>query len=184
MSLSIPGYDFTTCIILIIIGIVCAIISIYLRTRQDDAKFCTEHVEGTVVGGGHINYGNNFVPRCSYAVDGVTYEVDGPLFESGTTLPGMPCNCTSRANLPTKFKGPQIAEPPLNMQSNDSWYQESALYPLYPVGSPVDIYYEPGNPKHAYVQRPVRKYRVVIMILTAWAILLVALDLLLIYLSS
>lgn len=157
---------------IILIAAGCVGIAIYLWTKTDDSKYCTEHVVGTVVGGGHVNYGNNQVPRCSYVVNGYTYEVDGPLFESGTTAPGLKCNCTSRENLPKKFKGPQIADPPLDMRSNDDWYKSSALYPLYPVGSPVDIYYDIDNPSHAYVQRPVRKWKVAIMFFAIWALCL------------
>lgn len=143
---------------------------IYFKSKENDYARCTEHVVGTVVGGGHVNYGNNFVPRCSYVVDGVAYEVDGPLFESGTFAPGLQCNCTSREDLPATFRGPSISDVGLDYLSNDDWYRYSALYPLYPVGSPADVYYEPGNPKHAYVQRPIRKGRLGVIMCSIWGV--------------
>jgi hypothetical protein len=106
-------------------------------------------------------------------VGGKSYEVDGPLFESGTFAPGMRCNCTSREDLPAKFRGPALADRLVDLEDNDSWYRQSALYPLYPVGSAVDVYYDPSDPSDAYVQRPVRKGVVAHTMTLIWGVGLV-----------
>lgn len=162
-----------TGIVLIILGIVFNIIAARIRSQWGKGDPRKAHVIGKVIGGGHISYGNNYIPRCAYEVDGKRYELDGPLFESGTYAPGLKCNCTSRENLPKTFRGPAIADRLVDTTGADSWYKASALYPLYPIGSDVDIYYDPQNPSHAYVQRPVRKGVIAHMMTLGWGISLV-----------
>ncbi|MDY5271307.1 DUF3592 domain-containing protein [Tractidigestivibacter sp.] len=163
-------------IAMVAVGVAFLAVAARIRSRWGARDPRTARVTGTVVGGGHVSYGNNHVPRCAYEVGGRRYEVDGPLFESGTNLPGMRCNCTSRESLPSKFRGPSIAEPLLDVADADSWYRRSALYPLYPVGSEVDVYYDPADPSDAYVQRPVRRGVVANTMLMGWGVGLIGLG--------
>jgi hypothetical protein len=159
--------------VMVVAGVALLVVAARIRSRWGAGDPRRAHAVGTVVGGGHVNYGNNYVPRCSYVVGGKSYEVDGPLFESGTFAPGMRCNCTSREDLPAKFRGPALADRLVDLEDNDSWYRQSALYPLYPVGSAVDIYYDPSDPSDAYVQRPVRKGVVAHTMTLIWGVGLV-----------
>jgi len=165
-----------TAIVMLSLAAALAVPLAWMLRRQDESAGCTAHAVGTVVGGGHVAYGNNLIPRCAYEVGGVRYEVEGPRFESGTFAPGMRCNCTSREGLPRTFRGPAIADRLVDTRSNDGWYAMSALAALYPVGSDVDVWYDPSDPSRAYVQRPVRRYRVGIMNLRGWVIGLAALG--------
>lgn len=148
-----------------IAGIILMLVAVHIRKGWQKNSRCVMHITGTVTGGGLINYGGHVVPRCEYTVNGQTFHVDGPLFKSGTVAPGLACNCVDRQNLPDYFKGPSIARVNSGMCSNDELYGMSALRTLYPVGSPVDIYYNPENPAEAYVQRPVKSNSTVVAVL-------------------
>lgn len=141
-----------------IVGIVVFVVWIRQckRQAQNDPAKCSQHVVGKVIGGGTASYGGNLVPLCSFEVDGVEHRVEGPLFEYANTAPGLACNCTSRENLPAYFSGPSVVEYGASVLSNDELFANSCLARLYPMGSDVDIYYEPGNPGNAYVQRPIK----------------------------
>lgn len=157
-----------------VIGVILALVARHISKGWDKLERCTARISGTVVGGGHVYYGGNAVPRCEYEVGGNRYSVDGPMFTSGTTAPGLACNCTDREHLPDAFRGPQKVFSNEDRMSNDDAYQYSALSALYPVGSQVDIYYNPADPSESYVQRPVKSNsgvcRVLIMMSVLWLV--------------
>lgn len=129
------------------------------RQRENDPTRCTAHVVGKVVGGGQYSIGENRVPRCSYEVDGTTYEVEGPKFENVTMSPDRKFKVKSRKRLPVDYEGPSRVTPfddGKKKHTDDEWYEHGVFAKLYPIGSDVDIYYEPGHPQNAYVQRPIK----------------------------
>lgn len=117
---------------------------------------CGVRTMGKVIGSSAIHYGGIPIPLVEYVVDGKVYKVAGPKFRSGVAVRistpfGSPeaqveTNLTTRENLPLRLK--------VKMQRNSfvSGYQ-SPLFQLYPLGSAVDVFYNPKKPKEAFVQR-------------------------------
>lgn len=142
---------FFMCFILIFLGY-------YVWIRKIGMyKNCTRHVIGKVVGVSNIYYAGFPIPKCEYIVNGKKYSVSGPKFESGTSGNFVKSNIDTRENLPRVIKGPYVKSPHLIEPSNESLYEGTALSRLYPIGSDVDIYYDPNKPEVSYVQRPVRE---------------------------
>ena len=142
------------------LGVLCLIAAQVLlwRAKRKNAR-CTAVVRGTVDDVSAINYDRHHVPLCVYEVDGVTYEIAGPLFEDVRTTPETRSNLRTRDALPARLEAPAI-DPELSeydTSSNTERYMYSALRTLYPLGSEVDIHYDPADPTCAYVQRPVRE---------------------------
>lgn len=150
-----------------------------IRRMWGDQKACTERVVGTVLGPSNIHYVGHHVPLCRYEAEGQAFEVAGPLFEWGSTG-GLvrKSNLTDREHLPRRLVAPMItwtgedgdAGPGFAAWSNEDLYAVSALAELYPAGSDVDIWYEPGNPGNAYVQRPVRTRLFLVVFCAGWAV--------------
>ncbi|MBE6477261.1 MAG: DUF3592 domain-containing protein [Propionibacteriaceae bacterium] len=93
-----------------------------------------------------------------------------PRFEYGVTGPSVQSNLTTREDLPRTFKGRQVTFSG-NIRSlhyRDLHYHKSALSELYPVGSEVDIWYDPADPRNAYVQRPIREGRVLRILMSVF----------------
>lgn len=138
---------------------------------------CTEHVLGTVESASSINYAGHHIPLCSYEVRGASYKVAGPLFWWGNARPRGSSNLTDREHLPMWLSASTISYPsgeenmsPHELQGNDIFYRYSALAQLYPLGSEVDIWYDPNKPERAYVQRPCRKGVLLSIIFGGWTL--------------
>lgn len=138
-----------------IYGIILIIIWYLAYHRKKDIdKFCTAHATGKVIR--YSNNGKISLPLVQYQVDGKTYKVVGPKFRGyvNVSVPSfkqgieseVTSNITTRENLPDVIK--------IHRKSGviASVYK-SPLVQLYPVGSDAPVYYDPDNPKIAFVQR-------------------------------
>lgn len=121
-------------------------------------KRCTQHVVGQVVRYSSIQYGGNHIPLVKYRVEGREYKVAGPKFKWGRTktvsTPFVDPHSAIESNLNTREDLPDVLKVTIHKNSMVS-VTESPLLKLYPVGSSVDVYYNPKKPKDAYVQRPI-----------------------------
>lgn len=79
----------------------------------------------------------------------VTKSFSSPFHRAKTDITS---NLTTREDLPSVLK--------LNLRQNSlAGLTESPLLELYPIGSEVDVFYNPAKPKMAYVQRFVRPHK-------------------------
>ena len=141
----------------LVFAIACAICDWFLFLRKiGREERCTHHTIGEVIGFSAINYAGIHIPKVKYTVNGKTYKIAGPKFRSGS----MSAKYTPNGPVPTEVKTNITTREnlPLNLQIKirgnsftSSW--QSPLSVLYPVGSAVDVYYNPNKPKDAYVQR-------------------------------
>lgn len=135
-------------------------LSCVFRSR-DLGRLCTEHVKGRVVGASPIAYFDHHIPRCEFEAEGRTWHVSGPKFANSVVGSGVKSNLTTREELPDVLRAPMLIvdRPGANLENfvvtNEVLYEASPISKLYPIGSEVDVRYAPGNPKLAYVQRPV-----------------------------
>ena len=116
-------------------------------------KRCTQKIKGTVQRYTLFRYGGErsgtFLPVVFYHVDGKQYKVVGPEYriykEMVKTTPWSENNAQFTENdQPLTFKG--------SLNSVKSTY----IHPIrarFSIGSEVDVYYDPQNPKLAYVLR-------------------------------
>lgn len=80
----------------------------------------------------------------------VTKSFSSPFHRAKTDITS---NLTTREDLPSVLK--------LNLRQNSlAGLTESPLLELYPIGSEVDVFYNPVKPKMAYVQRFARPQKV------------------------
>ena len=80
----------------------------------------------------------------------VTKSFSSPFHRAKTDITS---NLTTREDLPSVLK--------LNLRQNSlAGLTESPLLELYPIGSQADVFYNPRNPKMAYVQRFARPQKV------------------------
>lgn len=121
-------------------------------------KHCTKHVLGRVTRYSSIQYGGMHIPLVKYRVDGKEYKKAGPKFKWGKTktvsTPVSDPYSVVESNLHTREDLPDVLEVTVHKNSMAS-FTESPLLKLYPIGSSVDVYYNPKKPKVAYVQRPI-----------------------------
>ena len=103
-----------------------------------------------------VRYNDISLPVVEYTANGRTYTVVGPKFSATVTesfsspfhraKTDITSNLTTREDLPSVLK--------LNLRQNSlAGLTESPLLELYPIGSEVDVFYNPRKPKMAYVQR-------------------------------
>lgn len=128
--------------------------------RFCDDRNCTGHTKGKVIGYSSVRYNAINLPVVQYDVDSKQYEVVGPRFKGSRRVskfaPMNPVMSTVKTNVMTKEELPQVLDVYIEGNSFIS-VTKSPLIDLYPVGGEADVYYNPANPKHAYVQRPLEK---------------------------
>lgn len=117
---------------------------------------CSAHAEGRVIRYSSVSYGGIHIPLVEYTVGGQKYKIAGPRFSGAvvtkTSTPfhspiaQIETNITSREELPKKLRVK------IRVNSLVGGYR-SPLHQIFPVGSTVDVYYNPQNPKQAFVQR-------------------------------
>lgn len=144
---------------------------LYVRKRRRGAQ-CNACTSGVVVGPSAIHYAGHHIPLVSYEVDGRTYRVAGPKFEGGTSTPSSVFNVTDRERPPARLIAPPVTTTGAHL-SNEILYARSPLSRLYPVGCSLPVWYDPHNPKVAYVLRPVREGVVALRVLLPLALCLV-----------
>lgn len=91
----------------------------------------------------------HYTELCSVKTTG-TKSFSSPFHRAKTDITS---NLTTREDLPSVLK--------LNLRQNSlAGLTESSLLELYPIGSEVDVFYNPRKPKMAYVQRFARPQKV------------------------
>ena len=125
----------------------------YQRKKNMD-KTCTACTTGKVIR--YSNNGNINLPLVQYQVDGKSYKVVGPKFRGyvNVNTPSLKQGIESEvtSNLTTREDLPDIIK--IHRKSNAFVsVSKNPLAQLYPVGSDAPVYYDPANPKRAFVQR-------------------------------
>ncbi len=140
---------------LIFVSFITALIVYYnLFARPRRRKECiTAHTTGKVVGRTSIMYNNLFLPLVEYQIYDQTYTIRGPKFagcyssvvNTINTVPGP-----NGSNIPLEGELPMITN-----SSGNSCPAQKDLNERYPIGREVDVYYDPDDPKEAFVERDV-----------------------------
>ena len=122
--------------------------------KKNMNKTCSKCTIGNVIR--YSSNGKISLPVVKYHVDGKNYKVVGPKFYGyvNVTIPSVKqgfesevtSNLTTRENLPDTIKVCARSNVFASKTANP-------LAALYPVGSDAPVYYDPSNPKRAYVQR-------------------------------
>lgn len=111
-----------------------------------------------MIGYSVAHYSGISLPVLEYTVDGSSPRVVGPRFHSTVIVSTsnffsqveseISSNLTSREGLPEVLR--------LRIKRNViASIQKSPLAELYPIGTEVNVRYNPKKPKMAYVQRPI-----------------------------
>lgn len=135
---------------------------LYYR-KKHYTELCSVKTTGTIVRYSAVRYNDVRLPVVEYTANGHTYTVVGPKFSATVTKSfsspfhrvksDITSNLTTWENLPDVLK--------LNLRQNSiASLTESPLLELYPIGSQVDVFYNPRKPKMAYVQRFPRPQKV------------------------
>lgn len=126
-----------------------------IRKMKKD-KRCSNYITGRVTGVSVAKYAGLHIPLVEYSVNGKLYKVAGPKFRSGSVVSvstpfasptaQIETNLTTKENLPLHLK--------VKMKKNSFVsVEQSPLFQLYPIGSEVDVFYNPKKPKESFVQR-------------------------------
>ena len=140
------------------IGILLVWYFLSYKKKKVEVK-CTEKTSGKIIRYSRVLYNNISLPVVEYSVDNISYEVVGPKFK-GTVIktisnPFNNAESEIESNLTTRDKLPEILK--LNIKRNSiASITKSPLFDLYPIGSEVEVYYNPNKPKMSYVQRFVK----------------------------
>ena len=133
------------------IGTIMAFIWAGFRRPEYRKIHFTGKTEGTVERLSHITSADITVPLVSYTVDGTKYKVAGPRFAGNTILTlevgpkqllSSTCNITPDGELPLVVKA-----------HGDLSAAQQAMNERYPAGKKVEVFYDPANPKKAFVER-------------------------------
>ena len=123
---------------------------LYYR-KKHYTELCSVKTTGTVVRYSAVRYNDISLPVVEYTANGRTYTVVGPKFSATVTKSfsspfhraktDITSNLTTREDLPSVLK--------LNLRQNSlAGLTESPLLELYPIGSEVDVFYNPRKPKN------------------------------------
>ena len=117
---------------------------------------CNAKTTGIVTRYSFVQYNGISLPVVKFVVDGITYKVVGPKFKGSIiTNNSSPLksvkseynsNINNNSDLPNTLK--------IQVKTNSfGHYTKNPLFNLYPIGSQANVYYNPKNPKMAYVER-------------------------------
>lgn len=146
------------CLIFVIYSFILFIIYYFVYYKKRNySKECLIKTNGKIINYSKVLYNNISLPIVEYIVNGEKFTVVGPKFRASTFKYSTKynkeiyiSNLTDRENLPNVLK--VVINPNLYVENSISSYK-SPLSELYPINSEVDVYYNPNNPKMAYVQR-------------------------------
>lgn len=149
-------------------------------------KRCTGMTTGRVIRYCALGRNGISLPVVEYRVDGVSYRVVGPRFTSvrtvTTSAPGGPLVSEVESNLVPGRPLPRDLRLRVRKRFNAS-ITPSPLIPLYPVGAPARVFFNPDRPKEAFVERWAGGESLVLwIILPALALLILGLILVLVLL--
>ncbi|MBO7452585.1 MAG: DUF3592 domain-containing protein [Clostridiales bacterium] len=144
-------------LILVCIGILMLVLGRKIFGKYlTQEKTCTSHAVGKVVGYSNVVYSDVFrYPIVEFtAVDGNTYKVQGPEYKTHAVI---------------KFDVPLISNKGFNVEEDEEkqkivikhslsedcqfFYGENPLEYKYPLGSELDVYYDPSAPAKGFVKR-------------------------------
>ncbi len=159
------------CIIFIVYSIILFLIYYFLYYKKRNyVKECLIKTNGKIINYSKVLYNNISLPIVEYLVNGEKFTVVGPKFTASTFKYSTKyneeiyiSNLTDRENLPKVLK--VVINPNLYVENSISSHK-SPLSKLYPINSEAPVYYNPNNPKMAYVQRYINPSKL-------WNILLV-----------
>ena len=145
-------------------------------------KRCTSKTEGiikkyTLFSRGGENSGVN-LPVVYYTVDGKEYKVVGPEYKKYITITKSSPLLENELQNVKEDNQTLIIKRKINSIISVS---ENPIKELYPINSKVDVYYNPNNPKLAYVLRYCdRKNLFYILLISAIVVLILDITLLII----
>lgn len=129
----------------------------YFRSKRKK-EVCTAVVTGEVKRYSFISYNGMSLPVVGYWVDNVYYTEVGPRFQSVRyQMISTPWNSIHTEQEHTALDRDHLPEKLTVYRKQNSFISFTAnpLQDLFPVGSLVDVYYNPKKPKQAYVHRHV-----------------------------
>ena len=136
---------------------------------------CVSRTNGKVIRYSSINYSGIHIPLVSYQVDGKEYRIAGPKFKGSmvktSSTPFEDTETEMETNLTTREELPDFLIVRARQNSFLSMTY-SPLLALYPIGSDVDVYYNPKKPKDAFVQRHEGYNKVLLILFVSLGILL------------
>lgn len=133
-------------------------------------KRCISKVKGIIKRYSFVSYGGLRLPIVYYMVDGKEYKVKGPEYKWIITK--TKSTPTSKNKVDYKVKGQSLI---INCEVNSivSVYK-NPFYEKYPLNSEIDVFYDPNNPKLAYVLRYCdKKFCFWIMLISGIVILII-----------
>ncbi len=154
------------------IGLLLTIAGIWICfAEKKRVKRCTHCVQGEVIEY-HFNGNGSFFPVVRYVVDGTTYRVKRR-FRGVITV--------EKSGLKKVYidRGAYVDEKdvlhvPMGAVTNMRSMAES----LWPIGSPMSVYYDPLKPKTAYAEKCPRRMSLVSVLFIVLGLLIVALGIL------
>lgn len=130
------------------VAVVCFLVAYFAGGGSDrKIKACTAHTMGLVTGWSHITSNDIQLPKVEYTVDGEPFSIAGPRF-AGATMSSLPLGKGSATNLTVDGPLPDVVHMTRGAEATFRVMAER-----YPAGKEVDVYYDPKNPKRAYVER-------------------------------
>lgn len=161
---------------------VCAYIFGFRKLKKEER--CNARTVGEVIRYSVINYSGIHIPLVEYLVNGKKYKVAGPRFLSGSvttvSTPFENIHAQFETNLSTRDHLPKKLKVRIHKNSSMSLHK-SPLNDLYPVGSSVDVYYNPEKPKEAFVQRFEGVSMWLMVMLVCFAVLLTAVGMVILF---
>lgn len=144
--------------------------------RKNKENRCNEKVIGKVTKYSNIRYNDIRLPVVEYSINNQKYKAVGPHFrgiiKTSIKLMTHKIGDTYKSNLTTREDLPEVLK--LHVGQNGIMnYGISPLLDLYPIGSDVEIYYNPNNPKDSYVQRFIKPSKWLNLLLILGIILLI-----------
>ncbi|WP_249030085.1 DUF3592 domain-containing protein [Tannockella kyphosi] len=119
-------------------------------------KRCCEKTVGVVKRMSSIYYGDAHTAVVEYFVNNKKYKVVGPKFLGGTCItvktPSQDIETAFESNLTSKDNLPLYVHTKI-YKNSIACKTCSPILELFPIGSDVDVYYNPNKPKEAYVHR-------------------------------
>lgn len=138
-------------------AVACLIVAYALGYKSTQKKKrCSVKTRGTVVKYSAMQYNGFSLPVVKYTADGKEYTIIGPHFKAGVkknfTAPWHKIMTEQESNVNKDDPLPDVIKVTRKMNSFASVYT-TPLMERYPVGSEVDVYYDPKKPKRAFVER-------------------------------
>ncbi len=114
-------------------------------------KRCTKKTKGVVKKYAQTPGNGIYLPKVYYTVDGKEYKVIGPRYRAYIT---KKTSSLTGKNVTDGFFEDEKQRFVVSWKVNSFvGFQENPMVKLYPIGSEIDVFYDPNNPKLSYVSR-------------------------------